>query len=157
MRLRSIVGVLCILGALVGPASAQTPVLNPTEIDFPASPDHDATYPISGQLKLTGYEVRIFPNAAPTTGTPVQTIPVGKPVPVNGRIVVSGVLANVPQNELLKAVIVAVGPGGTSTSSPASGPFARETLIPPAGVGEAPVLRSGSGSRRSLTVAPRSK
>jgi len=117
-------------------AFAQTPVANPTALDFTPSPDHSAVFPVSGQPKVTGYRALYYPAAAcaPTCPTtpPAFIISLGKPTPTAGKILVSNVFGGIVLNTLYKAVVVADGPGGASVYSNVAGPFGNEQLTAPA-------------------------
>lgn len=134
--MRSVVGFLFCLFLLSAPVAAQTPVANPTTLEFRASTDHNATAPVSGAAIVTRYEARYYPAAScnptcPTT-TPAFTLNLNKPAPVAGKIVVTNVFQGLTLNTLYKAVTVAVGPGGVSANSNVSDPFGNETLAAPA-------------------------
>lgn len=112
--------------------SAQT--LNPTHVEFTASPDHAAT--IGTQAIVTKYELLVVRQSAPTTPV-VPVVDLGKPTPSAGAITVP-VPGGLPNNTLLQVSIRTVGPGGT-TASALSDPFA--VAGPPAAAGK-PVLKT---------------
>jgi hypothetical protein len=121
-------------------AQAQT-VVNPTAIEFTASPTHNSTDPLTGEALLTRYDAKYYLASAcnptcPTT-TPAFTINLAKPAPVAGKITVSNVFQGLVLNTPYKAVVVAVGPGGTSPQAQGDLPFGnRGPLAPPAPVSE---------------------
>src|SRR5688572_22693560 len=98
------------------PVSAQV-IVNPTKVDFPASPDQTVTF--GGVDVVTKYELVIARQSLPNT--PVSTTDLGKPTPVGGVISVP-LPAGLPNNTVLLATVRTIGPGGT-TPSVASDPF----------------------------------
>lgn len=122
---------LCLLALLIAaPLSAQT--LNPTRVEFTASPDHSTT--IGTTAVVTKYEVLIVRQT--DTGTILSVTDIGKPTPVANVINVA-VPGSLPNNTLLQAAIRTTGPGGASTSV-LSDPFA--AVAAPAATGK-PVLK----------------
>jgi hypothetical protein len=97
-------------------ASAQV-IVNPTKVDFPASPDHAVTF--GGVDVVTKYELVIARQSLPAV--PVSTTDLGKPTPVAGIVSVP-IPSGLPNNTILLATVRTVGPGGT-TPSVASDPF----------------------------------
>jgi len=91
--------------------TAAAPV--PTTLVFTASADH--------ATDVTSYTVAIYRSADPVTGSPVATRDLGKPTPVNGDIsaIISTLVDPLPAG-IYKAVVRAVGPGGTTASTPSS-------------------------------------
>jgi hypothetical protein len=85
----------------------------PTTVVFTASTDH--------ATNVTSYTVAIYRAADPVTGSPVATRDIGKPAPVSGDISVniSTTVDPLPAGSY-KAVIRAIGPGGTTASSPSA-------------------------------------
>ena len=75
---------------------------------------------------MNSYVVEFFVSGANTsTGTPVRTVDVGKPAPVNGEISVnaSATIQALPAGSYVSTVR-ATGPGGSARSAP-SQPFVR--------------------------------
>jgi hypothetical protein len=86
----------------------------PTSISFNASPDHNTT-------NLTSYVVALRRATDSLSAAPVATRDLGKPTPVSGVITVdiSTLVDPLPTGSYY-AVVMAVGPGGTSTSTPSA-------------------------------------
>ncbi len=84
---------------------------NPTTLVFTASADH--------ATNVTSYTVAIYRSADPVTGSPVATRDLGKPTPVSGDISanISTLVDPLPAGTY-KAVVRAVGSGGTTASTP---------------------------------------
>jgi hypothetical protein len=142
--------ILAALAILFTASSAQAQatipgfVLNPTIADFTASPDHNATAPLSGTPLLTEYRANYYLLDAlgNITGQPVLTLSLNKPAPnAQGRIVIADPFGGISQNTAYRMVVTAVGPGGTTASAP-SDPFGRETVAAPRASGK-PALGSG--------------
>jgi hypothetical protein len=78
---------------------------------FTASADHDTG--------VSSYTVAVYRASDPVTASPVATRDIGKPTPVNGDITVdiSTLVSPLPAGSYY-VVVRAVGPGGTSSSSP---------------------------------------
>ncbi len=115
---RALLGLIVVmfLGVAVGAASTVT-------VTFIASPDHNATVLVNGSPVpvLTSYRVDIYSGTTVTT-----TKDCAKPTPATvGGVanVVTCTGVSVPSNVSLTAKVVAIGPGGESTSV-ASDPFA---------------------------------
>ena len=85
-----------------------------TKVAFMASADH-------ATLMWTSYTVVIYRGADPVTASPVTTNDLGKPTPVSGEITVdiSTVVNPLPAGTY-KAVVRALGPGGTTASPPSA-------------------------------------
>lgn len=109
---------LIVLALLVLPcASAEAQVtLNPTRVEFSASPDHSATF--GGSAIVTSYRL-VYKDGATT----VHTQDAGKPTPAAGVVSVT-IPAQVSaiKNTELTVTVETVGPGGTVASA-ASDPF----------------------------------
>jgi regulation of enolase protein 1 (concanavalin A-like superfamily) len=89
----------------------------PTRVVFTASSDH--------ATNVTSYVVAIYRAADPLTASPVATRDIGKPTPSAGDITVDiSTLVNPLATGTYKAVVRAVGPGGT-TASTASASFTK--------------------------------
>jgi hypothetical protein len=85
----------------------------PTRVAFTASADH--------ATNVTSYTVALYRAADPVTGSPVATRDLGKPTPVSGDITVDiSTLVNPLPAGSYKAVVRAVGPGGTTASAASS-------------------------------------
>ena len=84
----------------------------PTRVAFNASADH--------ATNVTSYTVALYRGADnPATASPVGTAPIGKPTPVSGVITVYiSTLVNPLPAGTYKAVVRALGPGGTTASAP---------------------------------------
>ena len=101
-----------LLGVAVGAASTVT-------VTFIASPDHNAV--VNGTTVLTSYRVDVYSG---TTVTATKDCAKPTPATVGGVAnVVTCPGVSVPSNVSLTAKVVAIGPGGESTSV-ASDPFA---------------------------------
>ena len=85
----------------------------PTTLIFTASADHDTN--------VTSYTVAIYRSTDAITASPVATRDLGKPTPVNGDITsnISTLVDPLPAGTY-KAVVRAVGPGGTTASAASS-------------------------------------
>lgn len=96
-------------------AAAQTPVLNPSFLEFNASADHSATGPAGPAV--TRYDLEFYNIGA---ASPFQTNPLGKPTP-NGsgviRVDLSTIFGALPTGVTYEARVAAVGPGGTGRST----------------------------------------
>jgi hypothetical protein len=86
----------------------------PTTLVFTASADHSTN--------VSSYTVAIYRSADPVTGSPVATRDLGKPTPAsNGDISVNiSTLVDPLPAGTYKAVVRALGPGGTTASTPSS-------------------------------------
>ncbi len=121
MRVWLALVLLCAFSTL---ASAQavtcsgTPALNPTSVTFTASPDHNATDPLTGTVILTKYAARIFANGA--TAQTGSTLDFGKPTPnASNQIAAANVIPqSLTKGTLFCLVLDAVGPGGTGSTAP---------------------------------------
>ena len=84
----------------------------PTRVAFNASADH--------ATNVTSYTVALYRGADnPATASPVGTNSIGKPTPVSGVITVDiSTLVNPLPVGTYKAVVRALGPGGTTASAP---------------------------------------
>ena len=121
---------LCTAMALVvaSPADAQT--INPTQIQFAASPDHNLT--VGATPVVSNYQLDVITTAA--GGALAFTVNLAKPTPDASNLIT----ANVTQltalaNGLYTGSVSAVGPGGATKSVP-SDPFGR--VGPPAAPGK---------------------
>ena len=85
----------------------------PTSVSFNASADHASN--------VTSYAVALRRSVDPVTAPPVATRDLGKPSPVSGVITVDiSTLVNPLPAGTYYAVVMAIGPGGTSTSTPSA-------------------------------------
>lgn len=102
--------------------------VNPTIVEFTASPDHAATG-LDGQPKVSRYELRIYLQGA---SSPLSTADLGKPTPDgDGRITATpDVLLGLPIGQVFEGRVAAVGPYGEGVSDP-SNPFGLETAAAP--------------------------
>ena len=92
----------------VSPAGTQ-----PTTVVFRASTDHTTN--------VTSYVVAIYRSTDPVTASPVATRDLGKPTPSSGDISVDiSTLVNPLASGTYKAVVRAIGPGGTTASTPSA-------------------------------------
>jgi hypothetical protein len=142
--MRRLMFVPLLLAALLMPAiaHAQTVVVNPTTVIFPASGDHDAVRPLDGSAVLSKYMLRFFLEGA---SSPVQEQDLGKPTPTAGVITIvnRALFTGTPLALDTKYVarVAAVGPGGEGVSA-ASGPFGNASpLTAPRAPASAPTLR----------------
>lgn len=117
MRARTILSTLVVL-ALAAVAAAQTPVRNPTTVQFTASADH---------ATLTRYEIGWFAGGV----DPVQVGDLGKPTP-DGNNLVSHALPSYPLGTTYTAKVRAYAGTVAGDWSADSNPFYR-TPLPPAG------------------------
>lgn len=120
---------LCAFALAVLPAAAQTPVVNPTTVEFTASADH---------ASLTSYELRIVVVSAPTVIVSKQNL--GKPTPVANLISLAlNPTPALPQSSTVQylAFVAAISPAGEGVSA-ASNPFI--VAAPPAAPGT-PVVK----------------
>ena len=106
---------------------AGTVVVNPTQVCFEASADHDSTGPLS--VSVSKYLVRIYLKGVdPTTGQPVTTVDLGKPAPVGPNKIIQmarSELGSLPAGQKMFATVDAVGSNGLSGRSPISNFFGR--------------------------------
>lgn len=135
MMRRLLYGLLVLMGLLGMPALALAQT-NPTSLVFTASPDHAIV--VNGTPVLTRYDVVVKDGQ----GATVATVPLGKPTPAApvppatiGDITVPATPMNaaLTRSGTYTATLVAVGPGG-STSSVPSDPF--PFWAPPAATGK---------------------
>ena len=102
------------------PALAQ-PVLDPNFLEFTASADHNGLDP-NGAPLVQRYDFLLYALGSPT---PTLAIGLGKPTPDANRpirIALGTILNPLPKGGLTyEARIAAVGPGGSSPSSPSNG------------------------------------
>ena len=85
----------------------------PTRVAFNASANH--------ATNVTSYTVALYRGSDPVTASPVTTRNLGKPTPVAGEITVDiSTLVNPLPAGTYKAVVRAVGPGGTTASAPSA-------------------------------------
>lgn len=113
-------------------AFAQSIVVNPTTVEFQASPDHAGKW-LDGTDKVTGYRADYFLASDTTMGTPAATVSLNKPTPdATGKVSVStsAFPSALAADVVYKVIVVTVGPSG-STRSAASGPFGFETRVAP--------------------------
>jgi len=89
----------------------------PTSVSFTASTDH--------ATNVTSYVVALYRSTDPITAAPYATRDLGKPTPSSGTITVDiSTLVNPLPSGTYYAVVRAVGPGGTTASTP-SAPFTK--------------------------------
>lgn len=104
--------------------SAQTVTIDPTTLQFTASPDHTATN-IDGTFVVASYQ---FDAVAPNSiGAIAITLGLGKPTPDASNIVtlnLATTFATLTPNATYYATVTAVGPSGSGVSAQ-SNPFAR--------------------------------
>lgn len=151
-------------------ASAQTPILNPTIVEFDPSPDH-AALDANGAALVQRYELRLY-----RTGEPVRSASadLGKPQPgVDGKVRVdfsSRTAPWPPADGTYEARVAAIGPSGegesttsnpfTFASTPPAPPPCTYALSPasaavPAAGGRGSVsLSAGPGCAWSVSGAP---
>ena len=136
-RLLIVAALLCVAIPVYG----QTTVVNPTTLEFTPSVDHNATAPLDGTPLVTRYDAKYYlatqcnPSCPTTVPAPAFVLSLGKPTPSNNTITVTNVFNGLVLNQAYKAVVVAVGPGGTSANSNATDPFGnRGPLAAPAPV-----------------------
>ena len=85
----------------------------PTRVAFRASANH--------ATNVTSYTVALYRGSDPVTASPLTTRNLGKPTPVAGEITVDiSTLVNPMPVGTYKAVVRAVGPGGTTASAPSA-------------------------------------
>ena len=135
--MKTIIVTACVLCLCVAAVSAQTAVVNPTEIVYTASADHGVTLP-DGTVVVARYEVRFF---APGATSPVSVADLGKPTPVANVITqdLTDKLVGVPVSATVQYVakVAAMGPTGEGVSA-ASNPFMR---VGPPAAPATPLLR----------------
>jgi hypothetical protein len=108
-----VVLMVSMLGVLAAPARGQS-VIDPTNAEFTASVDHDATGS-DGTPVVSGYSLEFYLSGATA---PFQTQPLDKPVPGAGgliRVPLTSAGA-MPTGMVYEARVRAVGPGGSSAS-----------------------------------------
>lgn len=144
------------LAVVSGTATAQT-VSNPSAVAFVASVDHDVIWtPPPGESGTAGPVLTTYLLEVRENSAVVRTTDLGKPAPSATRqIVVSLTMTGLQPTHTYTAVIVAVGPGG-STPSAATVPFGwfATTPPPPAGVTNVTLLAGGVPSS-GITVGGR--
>lgn len=116
------VAMLVMLAAAV--ASAQTPIVNPSLLEFDPSPDHSLTF-----IDANGVTVNVVTNYTwevyNSSGLLVSSFNLQKPTPnAAGKIVIDirPELGTLTGNLMYTSKVNVVGPGGTSTSG-SSNPF----------------------------------
>lgn len=108
---------------------------------FPVLAEHNATDPVTGapNYMVARYDILYFAEGANVaTATPVTTTAIGKPAPNAQGAIWFGAgtatpLPAYPLGQRLKAVVVAVGPGGLASPRGAtntSNPFGQSTPAP---------------------------
>src|SRR5678815_3001996 len=114
-----------VLGVLLLESVASAQTVNPSNVTVPASADHNAV--VGTAVVLTGYNVFLVKQSAPTVRLDTKSI--GKPALDTAN---TGFLVAVPipatflsqKNVALQIGYEVFGPGGTSTSTVLSDPFA---------------------------------
>ena len=87
--------------------------LPPTKVAFTPSPDHSTG--------VMSYSVALRRATDSVTATPVATKDLGKPAPVNNEIIVDiSDIVNPLAAGSYYAVVTAIGPGGSSASTPSA-------------------------------------
>ena len=145
MRRRTLVALVLVLLLPLLPAAsarAQAPplTLNPTTVEFTASPDHAATG-LDGQPVVTNYVLRVYVSTDVALSTVVATLDIGKPAPnTQNTISVTNAVwfaALTPRTKYV-ATVAAKGPSGEGVSA-VSNPFGNQG--PPAAGGTPNVVR----------------
>ena len=125
------------IGVGAAPAAfAQAVAIDPSTVEFVASPDH-ATIGLDGQPVLTRYELREYLEGATL---PFKVQDLGKPAPdANNKIIITNRswFVGAAFNVRCVARVAAIGPHGEGVSG-ASGPFGNAG---PAAAGGTPVIR----------------
>lgn len=149
VRRNLVAGMIAASIAGVTGASAQT--VNPTTLEFTASPDHNAVS-TSGTPLLSRYDLQYF---LPGASQPYQTQSLGKPTPGGAgdiRIPVSS-LSSVPsQGIVTEARVVSVGPFGQAPSDP-SNQFMFADEVPPCSYSLAPATQNVGASGGIVSIA----
>lgn len=117
-------------------------VVNPTHACFTPSDDHNVSD--LGVARVSGYELMYFaPGVDPATGTPTQTVAVGKPTPnaQNAIWLARSELAAFPVGQQYRAAAIARGPAGASPRSAPSNPFGNTSNTAPSAPGSLVVVR----------------
>jgi hypothetical protein len=115
---RVLVLVVVLLGS-AAPAVAQSVVLNPRQVVFTASPDHNTL--VGGQPLVVRYDLRHFLVGA---SSPVTTQDIGKPTPDGSSQCVASITA-LPLSTTAQYVakVAAVGPSGEGVSAASSNTY----------------------------------
>jgi hypothetical protein len=135
----ALLGAAAVAHAQTGPCpTANVFVANPTRGCFnPDMADHTTADPVTGLPMVDHYELQFFAEATDASNPnaqPIQTASLGKPTPNSATpqaiwfgAGTSTPLPAYPVGQRLKAVVVAVGPGGSSPRGVAatSNPFGR--------------------------------
>ena len=103
--------------------------------DVSATNGHNALDSLTGQPVVSRYDLLFFgPGVDSATGTPTQTINIGKPTlnAQNALWLQRSELSSLPVGQQYRARVVAVGPNGTSPRSAESNPFGRSSNPTPA-------------------------
>jgi hypothetical protein len=91
-------------------------VINARSVAFD-SPSHNATG-TGGQAIVTSYRLEIWAAGSSTTGTPLHTSDMGKPVSSTTALTIdrTAFFSGLPRNQQFIATVSAIGPGGSSRS-----------------------------------------
>jgi hypothetical protein len=91
-------------------------VINARSVAFD-SPSHNATG-TGGQAIVTSYQLEIWAAGSSTTGTPLHTSDMGKPVSSTTALTIdrTAFFSGLPRNQQFIATVSAIGPGGSSRS-----------------------------------------
>lgn len=126
---------LSILLMLAAPVAAQPGVIvNPTRVEFGASPDHARLRPFDQVPVVTRYEFKV----SVFGGAFDRVVDFGKPAPdANNLITVTlpPVFAALSKNVAYAVTVLAVGPDGSSPESEPSNPFGFAAPLIPAAPG----------------------
>jgi hypothetical protein len=136
----------CLFSTIAAAQVEGQTVFNPKTVQFNASAEHSSTL-TDGTSIVSGYRVKHFLSGA---ASPLMTVDLCKPVPVNGIITVTTTSSPCPTGGLLfasplvvntiyVAKVTAYGPGGESLPSAASNPFALSGA--PSAIAGAPIVR----------------
>ena len=133
------------------PALAQ-PVLDPNFLEFTASADHDGVG-TNGAPLVQRYDFLLYALGSPT---PVLVVGLGKPAPDAARtirIALSAILSPLPAGGITYEVrIAAVGPGGSTPSSPSNGFTFQVTCTYSVSPASRSIGSSGGSSTFSVTA-----
>ncbi len=112
---RSSLLALAILMLCSVPVPGAAQIVNPSAVEFSASPDH-ATLESDGTARLTSYELRFYQQGA---AAPFQVASLGKPTPAaDGTIRIPFSTVTVPSAGIVyEARVAALGPVGSATST----------------------------------------
>src|SRR3954470_1266327 len=113
---RGLMALLLLLA--IAPAVSAQSITDARRVEFTPSADHNATDPTTGVALVTNYSLDVFVAGG---ATPVSSANLGKPTPATDGMIrldfVALLTTPLTNGVVYEAVVSAVGPGGTATST----------------------------------------